>query len=141
MENFRKLAASFVLSNLNVQEALNELDNAVLEIPESVSVIQPFEGSEVSEIQEYVSDIENMLIHAYNKGKEYVQENSSKPSEFAIGVNLEVHSRIYGHEFAIGQIVEIVGHDSSYNPCWKCTDGRNSWWLSDEEASIFKIVK
>lgn len=60
--------------------------------------------------------------------------NVSKP--FAVGENVKVDRCIHGHEFELGQVVTIVEYEPSQTTSWLCSDGRNQWWLSEDEANV-----
>lgn len=55
---------------------------------------------------------------------------------FAIGENVKVDRCIYGHEFELGQVVTIVEYEPSQTTSWLCSDGRNQWWLSEDEVNV-----
>lgn len=53
-----------------------------------------------------------------------------------IGEKVVVTHCIYGHEFENGVTVEIVDHDPTVTTSWLCSDGKNSWWLSEDEGYV-----
>jgi len=55
---------------------------------------------------------------------------------FAVGKNVRVDRCIYGHDFELGKVVTIVEYDPSQTTSWLCSDGRNQWWLSEDEANV-----
>lgn len=62
---------------------------------------------------------------------EIIQEYSASPSP---GSKVRVVDRTNGHEFEIGQLVIMetqVSEDS-----YKCTDGKETWWLSRKEFQL-----
>ena len=70
--NFREKAASFVLCNDNITEALELLDNANSvsgRIPDEVIVWEKFEYEPIENLIEYINTIETMLEEAYEEGK------------------------------------------------------------------------
>jgi hypothetical protein len=70
--NFREKAASFVLCNDDITEALELLDNASSvsdTIPDEVIVWEKFEYDPIENIIEYIDTIETMLKEAYEEGK------------------------------------------------------------------------
>ena len=67
--NFREKAASFVLSNDNIAEALDLLDNANDTIPSEVIVWEKFEYDPIESIIDYIDTIAEMLEDAYTQGK------------------------------------------------------------------------
>tara|TARA_R110000868_G_scaffold148357_1_gene370196 strand:- start:19436 stop:19669 length:234 start_codon:yes stop_codon:yes gene_type:complete len=73
---FREKAASFVLSNENIAEALNLLDNAKDTIPSEVVVWEKFEYEPIESIIDYIDTIESMLKAAYQEGLN-INKNSS----------------------------------------------------------------
>lgn len=56
---------------------------------------------------------------------------------FDIGKRVKINSCIHGHDFDIGQIVEIVDYEPSQTTSWLCTDGTNSWWIGEQEADLY----
>jgi hemerythrin-like domain-containing protein len=66
--NFREKAASLVLSNDNIAEALDLLDNANDTIPSEVIVWEKFEYDPIESIIDYIDTIESMLKAAYQEG-------------------------------------------------------------------------
>ena len=69
--NFREQAASFVLCNDNVKEALELLDNATDNIPDEVMIWEKFEYDTLETIIGYIDTIESMLKEAFNQGKNH----------------------------------------------------------------------
>lgn len=67
--NFREKAASFILCNDNITEALELLDNATDTIPDEVIVWDKFEYEPIENLIEYIDSIEDMLKEAYEEGK------------------------------------------------------------------------
>jgi len=67
--NFREKAASFILANDNIAEALNLLDNANDTIPSEVVVWEKFEYEPIESIIDYIYTIAEMLKDAYTQGK------------------------------------------------------------------------
>jgi hypothetical protein len=65
--NFRKKAASFVLCNDDITEALELLENSDT-IPDEVTVWEKFEYDPIENIIEYIDAIESMLEEAYEEG-------------------------------------------------------------------------
>ncbi len=57
-------------------------------------------------------------------------------TRFELGKIVKIDRCIYGHNFEIGQTVEIVDHEASQTTSWLCTDGTNSWWLSEDEGNV-----
>jgi len=55
---------------------------------------------------------------------------------FALGENVKVDRCIHGHEFELGQVVTIVEYEPSQTTSWLCSDGRNQWWLSEDEGNV-----
>ena len=55
---------------------------------------------------------------------------------FAVGENVKVDRCIHGHEFELGQVVTIVEYEPSQTTSWLCSDGRNQWWLSEDEVNV-----
>ena len=53
-----------------------------------------------------------------------------------IGEKVVVTHCIYGHEFENGVIVKIVDHKQTETSSWLCSDGKNSWWLSEDEGLL-----
>ena len=74
--NFRKKAASFVLCNDNLTEALELLDNASSVVPDEVIVWEKFQYDPIENLIEYIDSIENMLKEAYEEGKRSVDIKS-----------------------------------------------------------------
>ena len=68
MNNFREKAASLVLCNSNIKEALELLDDASETIPEEVMVCEKFENDPIEDVIEYIETIEAMLKEAYEEG-------------------------------------------------------------------------
>lgn len=71
--------------------------------------------------------------------KEYETKQCDIPivsTRFELGKRVKIDRCIYGHNFEIGQTVEIVDHEASQTTSWLCTDGTNSWWLSEEEGNV-----
>ena len=62
--------------------------------------------------------------------------NTIHESTFAVGKKLKVEHCFYGHEFNIGEVVTIIGHDGEDTTSWLCTNGKKNWWLTDSEASV-----
>ncbi len=75
------------------------------------------------------------FIHAKTKGQSLPIDSVSKRS-WHIGENVVVTHCIYGHEFDNGTTVKIVDHEPSQTTSWLCSDGRNQWWLSEEEGYV-----
>tara|TARA_R110002020_G_scaffold374627_1_gene585897 strand:+ start:1922 stop:2140 length:219 start_codon:yes stop_codon:yes gene_type:complete len=71
--NFRKKAASFVLCNDDITEALELLDNSENTIPDEVVVWEKFEQDPIENIIEYIDQIEEMLKEAYKSGQNNVK--------------------------------------------------------------------
>ena len=71
--NFREKAASFILSNDNIAEALDLLDNANDTIPSEVIVWEKFEYDPIESIIEHIDTIAEMLEEAYTQGKKHNQ--------------------------------------------------------------------
>lgn len=71
--NFREKAASFVLCNDDITEALELLDNSENTIPEEVVVWEKFEQDPIENIIEYIDQIEEMLKEAYKSGENNVK--------------------------------------------------------------------
>ena len=66
--NFREKAASFVLCNDDITEALELLDNSDT-IPDEVTVWEKFEYDPIENLINYIDTIESMLKDAYEEGK------------------------------------------------------------------------
>lgn len=66
--NFREKAASFILCNDDITEALELLDNAENLIPDEVIVSERFEHDSLEEVIEYIDGIESILREAYTEG-------------------------------------------------------------------------
>lgn len=73
--DFRIKAASFVLSNDDVEKALNLLDETEGTIPEEVIVWEKFENDSIEEVIEIIDELEAMLIEAWEEGK---RDNQNK---------------------------------------------------------------
>lgn len=74
--NFRKKAASFVLCNDNLTEALELLDNASSAVPDEVIVWEKFQYDPIENLIEYIDSIETMLKEVYEEGKRSVDIKS-----------------------------------------------------------------
>ncbi len=74
--NFRKKAASFVLCNDNLTEALELLDNASSAVPDEVIVWEKFQYDPIENLIEYIDSIETMLKEVYEEGKRSVDNKS-----------------------------------------------------------------
>lgn len=61
---------------------------------------------------------------------------SGVSKSFALGENVKIDRCIHGHEFELGQVVTIVEYEPSQTTSWLCSDGRNQWWLSEDEANV-----
>ena len=69
--NLRVKAASFILCNGNIEEALELLDNASSvsdDIPDEVVVWDKFEHEPIEAIIEHIDNLEKLLQEAYNEG-------------------------------------------------------------------------
>jgi hypothetical protein len=71
----------------------------------------------------------------------FLSDNSTtdkKPSEWAVGKQVKIHSHIHWHEFKIGQVVEIVKQPKSngLGLPWRCSDGDKTWWIGEDEATL-----
>lgn len=53
-----------------------------------------------------------------------------------IGERVVVTHCIYGHKFDDGTTVEIVNYEPGQATSWLCSDGKCSWWLSEEEGYV-----
>jgi hypothetical protein len=62
-------------------------------------------------------------------------------AKFAIGKHVRIHDRIHGHEFEIGQVVQIVNHDNKYAQPWLCSDGEENWWIGEDEATVCEFAE
>ena len=70
MYNFRVKAASFVLSNEDVEKALELLDETSGgKIPDEVVVWDKFQWEPIESIMEYIDQIAGMLEEAYEEGQ------------------------------------------------------------------------
>lgn len=49
-----------------------------------------------------------------------------------VGDKVLVTKRLYGHEFQIGETVEIFEYDHEAND-YNCTNGIRHWWLTKDE--------
>lgn len=59
--------------------------------------------------------------------------------EFAVGKKVMICGQKHGHEFEIGQVVEIVGYDEDARVLrWVCKNGEERWWISEDEATVLK---
>ena len=66
--NFRSKAASFVLCNEDIDEAIQLLDNCDT-IPDEVIVWERFGYEPKEDLIEYIDQLETMLNEAYKQGK------------------------------------------------------------------------
>ena len=55
---------------------------------------------------------------------------------FEVGQIIKVTSCIYGHEFDLGEIIAIEDYEPTQTTSWLCSNGKNSWWLSEDEGII-----
>ena len=60
-----------------------------------------------------------------------------KKLKWGIGEKVKITRRIYGHDFGIGDIVEIFEYNPTQTSSWKCFDSSGMvWWLSEDEGEI-----
>ena len=59
-------------------------------------------------------------------------------SGFAVGKKVKIHDRTHGHQFKIGQVVEIVSYDEKDRVLhWRCRgEVGGEWWISEHEATV-----
>lgn len=78
---------------------------------------------------------ELILLHRLNAiEKEFAICGVSK--SFALGKTVKVNRCIYGHEFNLGETVDIIDYEPNQTTRWLCSNGRNQWWLSEDEANV-----
>ena len=53
-----------------------------------------------------------------------------------IGNFVNIERCIYGHDFKIGQTVEIIDNEPGQAASWLCTDGKNTWWIGEDEGHV-----
>ena len=53
-----------------------------------------------------------------------------------IGNSVNIERCIYGHDFKIGQKVEIIDNEPGQAASWLCTDGKHTWWIGEEEGHV-----
>lgn len=61
--------------------------------------------------------------------------NTHVSGSWAIGRKVEVNRCFHGHDFEIGEIVEIIEHEPRETASWLCTNGKDNWWLSESEGN------
>ena len=62
--------------------------------------------------------------------------------KFKDGQKVKVIAKEYGHEFEIGEVVEIIFADKNSGNGfgdYKCSNGLTSWYLVDEEIELTKV--
>tara|TARA_B110000091_G_scaffold132059_1_gene141493 strand:+ start:372 stop:569 length:198 start_codon:yes stop_codon:yes gene_type:complete len=62
--------------------------------------------------------------------------------KFKEGQKVKVIDREYGHDFDIGEIVEIIfaNKDAYYDAGdYKCSNGIDTWFLIDQEIELTKL--
>tara|TARA_R110000851_G_scaffold182936_1_gene332020 strand:+ start:60 stop:257 length:198 start_codon:yes stop_codon:yes gene_type:complete len=62
--------------------------------------------------------------------------------KFKDGQKVKVIAKEYGHEFEIGEVVEIIF--ANKNAChstgdYKCSNGIETWFLIDQEIELTKL--
>ena len=56
--------------------------------------------------------------------------------KYVIGSKLVVTSRLYGHHFQLGEIVQVTYVDDDSYPSYCCIGMQgNCWWLNHDEVS------
>jgi|AntDeeMinimDraft_6_1070357.scaffolds.fasta_scaffold11799_3 hypothetical protein len=73
-----------------------------------------------------------MFINDHSKQLPLSDMNES----LTVGKKVVVTDCIYGHEFEIGQEVEIIYNDVTQKTNYLCDNGKSSWWLSSEELTV-----
>lgn len=57
---------------------------------------------------------------------------------FEVGIEVKITKRLHGHEFEIGEVVEIVGEEIDGNDIfWWCSNGTEKWCIEADEAEIY----
>ena len=62
--------------------------------------------------------------------------------KFKEGQKVKVIAKEYGHDFEIGEIVEIIfaNKDAYYGAGdYKCSNGLRTWFLVDQEIELTKV--
>ena len=81
-----------------------------------------------------VSDIDMAICELIRRYKQLLLHDVSK--SFALGKTVVVNRCIYGHEFNLGETVDIIDYEPSQTTSWLCSNGKNQWWLSEDEANV-----
>ena len=55
---------------------------------------------------------------------------------FAVGKKVRIEKNTMGHDFEIGSIVNIIEYDMTSTAPWLCSDGKDTWWICEEEANV-----
>ena len=77
-----------------------------------------------------------LFAHEYHKRKLKLLGIGGVSKSFALGKTVMVNRCIYGHEFNLGETVDIVDYEPSQTTSWLCSNGKNQWWLSEDEANV-----
>jgi len=64
-------------------------------------------------------------------------------AKFAIGKKVKIKDRIHGHEFKIGEVVEIeFFHKNAETLPWLCKSKEGErWWIDEDEATVCGIAE
>lgn len=81
-------------------------------------------------------DFDNTLMHFAKLYHKEQLDLSGVSKSIALGKTVKVNRCIYGHEFNLGETVEIIDYEPSQTASWLCSNGKSQWWLSEDEANV-----
>jgi hypothetical protein len=90
------------------------------------------------QVNKLIEKIESDSISHYdfNEVLDMLKDLLVSNKEFSIGAIIKVTSCIYGHEFDLGEIIAIKDYEPTKTTSWLCSNGKNNWWLSEDEAIV-----
>jgi hypothetical protein len=109
---------------------LNYYKNKIMNVEEFVRQNEKMNSSLITDWNK------EMLLEAIQKYADQQLILSDFNPHFELGKRVKIDRCIYGHNFEIGQTVEIIDHEKSQKTDWLCTDGTNSWWISEDEGNV-----
>ena len=86
-------------------------------------------------------EIENILLNSSLTDGEVSRLTNellnlfSVSDSFEVGIEVKITKRIHGHEFEIGDVVEIVEKEiDGDDVLWWCSNGVHKWCIDEDEA-------
>ena len=84
-----------------------------------------------------LQDLQDDLI-TVDEAKAKLCDLHSVSDSFEVGIEVKITKRIHGHEFEIGEVVEIVDKEiDGSDVIWWCSNEVGKWCIEEDEAERY----